>query len=90
METRELIERLYQHHKDYGEYNSINLFEVCCDCKEAAHKLKELQRFIDDMLGDHYVDYLEFYTNRCRELEEELEKVYKNSKNFRKPIDIGV
>lgn len=25
-----------------------------------------------DILGDHYIDYLEFYTNRCRELEEQL------------------
>ena len=36
----------------------------------AANKLKELQCFVDNMLGDHYIDYLEFYTNRCRELEE--------------------
>ena len=41
--------------------------------EEAADRLEQLQRFIDDMLGDHYVDYLEFYANRCRELEEELE-----------------
>lgn len=69
----ELKERLWQHHEDYGQGNPINLFEVCYDCKEAADKLEELQRFIDDMLGDHYVDYLEFYANRCRELEEELD-----------------
>lgn len=46
----------------------------------AAKKLEELQRFIDDMLGDHYVDYLDFYTSRCRELEDELE-YYKNIVN---------
>ena len=44
---------------------------------EAANKLQELQQLVDDMLGDHYVDYLDFYTNRCRELEDELE-YYKN------------
>ena len=43
----------------------------------AAKKLEELQQLVDDMLGDHYVDYLDFYTNRCRELEDELE-YYKN------------
>ena len=43
--------------------------------KEAADKLEELQRLVDDMLGDHYVDYLEFYANRCRELEEELDLI---------------
>jgi hypothetical protein len=42
---------------------------------KAADKLEELQCFIDDMIGDHYVDYLEFYANRCHELEEELEKI---------------
>lgn len=45
----------------------------------AANKLEDLQRFIDDMLGDHYVDYLEFYTNRCRELEEELKRLKNQS-----------
>lgn len=40
--------------------------------REAADKLEQLQRLVDDMLGDHYVDYLDFYTNRCRELEERL------------------
>ena len=46
--------------------------------EEAADRLEELQNFIDDMLGDHYVDYLEFYVNRCHELEEELEKLRKD------------
>ena len=77
METSELVENLYQHYEDFGQGTSISLFEVCLDCKLAAHKIEELQRYIDDMLGDHYVDYLEFYTNRCRELEEKLEKINK-------------
>ena len=77
METNELVERLYQHYEDFGQVYPVSLFEVCCDCKEAAHKIEQLQRLIDDMLGDHYVDYLEFYTNRCRELEEKIENVYK-------------
>lgn len=42
--------------------------------KAAADKLKELQRLIDDMTNDHYVDALDFYSERCRELEDELEK----------------
>ena len=77
MKTSEFIERLYQHHEDFGQGNPVSLFEVCCDCKEAAGRLGELQRLVDDMLGDHYVDYLEFYTNRCRELEEKIENIYK-------------
>ena len=38
----------------------------------AADRLEQLQSFVDDLLGDHYIDYLEFYANRCRELEDEL------------------
>lgn len=47
--------------------------------EEAANKLEQLQRLIDDMLGDHYVDNLDWYSNRCRELEEELENVRSGS-----------
>ena len=45
-------------------------------CREALDKLIELQRFIDNMLGDHYVYYLEWYMERCSYLEDELE-IYK-------------
>lgn len=38
----------------------------------SANKLEELQEYIDNINGDHYVDYLEFYANRCHELEEQL------------------
>lgn len=41
----------------------------------AANRLEELQHIIDDMLGDHYVDYLEFYASRCRELEEKMSEI---------------
>ena len=42
--------------------------------KAAADKLEDLQRLIDDTTNDHYVDALDFYSERCRELEDELEK----------------
>ena len=77
METNELIQRLYQYYEDFGQGEAVSLWEVCLACKKAANKLEELQRLVDDMLGDHYVDYLEFYTNRCRELEEKIENVCK-------------
>lgn len=44
---------------------------------EAADKLEELMKLIDDVLGDHYVDYLDWYANRCRELENEIERLKK-------------
>ena len=77
MELRELMERLYQYYEDFEQGNPVSLWETCRDCREAANKIAELQHFVNDMLGDHYVDYLEFYTNRCRELEEKLEKINK-------------
>lgn len=73
METTELIKKLYQHHEDYGDGKTQNFFDICCDCKEAAERLAYLQRFIDDILGDHYIDYLDFYTARCNELEDKLQ-----------------
>lgn len=75
MEMSELVERLYRRYEDFGQGEIVSLFEACRDGKEAARKIEELQRIIDDMLGDHYVDYLDFYTNRCRELEKKLEKI---------------
>lgn len=77
METTELIERLYQHHEDYAQGHTQDFYEVCYDCRIAANTIGQLQGIIDDMLGDHYVDYLEIYFNRCRELEEKLEKINK-------------
>ena len=72
MTTTELIERLYQHHEDYAQGYIQNFFSICSDCKEAAIKLGQLQQLVDDMTNDHYVDYLEFYASRCRELEEKM------------------
>lgn len=64
MDTREIIKAL--------RYMPGNIAFSPQTRKEAADKLEQLQQIIDDMLGDHYVDYLDFYTNRCRELEEQL------------------
>jgi hypothetical protein len=40
---------------------------------EAADKLEELMNYIDNITNDHYVDYLEWYQNRCNELQDELD-----------------
>ena len=63
MDTRELIEALRYHPGSLAFSPQVR--------KEAADKLEQLQRIIDDMLGDHYVDYLDFYADRCSALEEE-------------------
>ena len=72
MITNELIKRLYQHHEDYIEGYTQDFSQVCLDCKEAAMRLEWIKRLIEDILSDHYIDYLEFYAERCRELEDEL------------------
>lgn len=65
MNTREIIVQLRDLAK-LGVGRSVT--------NAAADKLKELQRLIDDMTNDHYVDTLDFYSERCWELEDELEK----------------
>ena len=70
MTTTEIIRMLFgSMDSEYIQQNDDKIIDVL---KMAAEKLQELQQIVDDMLGDHYVDYLEFYTNRCRELEENL------------------
>ena len=43
MNYDKLIERLYQHDKDYGEGRTQDFFRVCLDCKDAATALSTLQ-----------------------------------------------
>ena len=81
MTTKELIERLYQHHEDCVYGRTQDCLQICFDCREAADRLEIAMRLIDDMTSDHYVDYLEFYANRCRELEEELSEKMSNFSN---------
>lgn len=45
------------------------------DLEEVAFRLHELTQVIDDMTNDHYVDYLEWYAERCHELEEEITRL---------------
>ena len=73
--TRRLIEQLYAHHEDYAQGRTQDLYQVCYDCKQAAEELEAAIQFINDLNGDHYTDYLEFYTNRCIQLEEKIEEI---------------
>ena len=66
METSELINALRKYSTEAMPSEQHKMIVA------AADKLEQLQGFIDDLLGDHYIDYLEFYANRCRELEDEL------------------
>ena len=47
---------------------------------EAADKIEWLQKLVDDMTNDHFVDTLDFYSERCQKLEEDfVELVMKSS-----------
>lgn len=70
MDTREIVNEI----RDYVEKHDMP-FKRYLMLIEAADRLECLQKLIDDMLGDHYVDYLDWYVDRCRELEEELENI---------------
>lgn len=65
MTTRDMIDKL-RHNKD------VNFNEV-------ANRLEDLMQVIDDMTNDHYTDCLEWYAQRCWELEEEIQKLKTNS-----------
>lgn len=47
---------------------------------EVADKLECLVQLIDDIFNDHYVDTLEWYVERCWELEEENAKLKEGRK----------
>lgn len=69
MNTREIVLRLRGLAK-LGVGRSV--------ANAAADKLKELQQLIDDTTNDHYVDTLDFYSERCRTLEDEVERLKKS------------
>ena len=66
MTTREMIIALHK--------------EEDIDLTEVAYRLQELTEVIDDMMNDHYTDYLEWYAQRCWELEEEVERLKEGRK----------
>ena len=71
--TNELIEKLRESMD--SEYIQQNDDKIIALLNIAAEKLEKLQQLVDDMFGDHYTDYLEFYANRCRELEEKMSEI---------------
>ena len=52
MDYNKLIERLYQHDKDYGEGRTQDFFRVCLDCKDAATALSTLQAENEKLRAD--------------------------------------
>lgn len=79
MNTRKLIESLRRQPGNIAFDPQIRA--------EAADRLEQLMQLTDDIHCDHYVDYLDWYTNRCRELEDELEVQTQLAQNGQSAID---
>ena len=71
--TRELIQELRSDRMIMAGDDAIGCKPPTDLELEAADNLERLMRYIDDITNDHYVDYLEWYQNRCDELQEELD-----------------
>ena len=84
MDYNKLIERLYQHDKDYGEGRTQDFFRVCLDCKDAATALSTLQdeneklraeSIMHHNAADNYWHELNEYRQERNEALAELEQV---------------
>lgn len=71
--TRELIQKL-RHGNMIMEGDYVIGYEPPTDLEiEAADKLEYFMNYIDNITNDHYIDYLEWYQDRCDRLQEELD-----------------
>lgn len=73
MEIRSLIENLRQK-AEVNPHQGLLL--------EAADKIEWLQKLIDDSTNDHFVDTLDFYSERCQNLEEDFLELVMQSENI--------
>lgn len=70
MEVKELVKKL----RGYGgRTEGIKLVN------EAADKIEWLQKLVDDMTNDHFVDTLDFYSERCQNLEKDFKELVMSS-----------
>lgn len=52
------------------------------DLEEVAYRLSELTQVVNDMMNDHYIDYLEWYAERCWQLEAEITELKKGGREL--------
>ena len=73
MEVNELVKELREltYHITFTKGKNI--------IGEAADKIEWLQKLVDDMTNDHFVDTLDFYSERCHKLEEDFIELVKKS-----------
>ena len=73
MEIKELIKKLRNCDSESEGVKLVN---------EAADKIEWLQKLVDDMTNDHFVDTLDFYMERCHKLEEDFTELLMDSENI--------
>lgn len=49
---------------------------------EAADKIEWLQKLVEDMTNDHFIDILDFYWERCQNLERDLMELVMESEDI--------
>ena len=73
MEIKELVKKL---RNCGGGTEGIKLVN------EAADKIEWLQKLVDDMTNDHFIDTLDFYSERCQNLESDFIELVMKSENI--------
>ena len=73
MEIKELVKKL---RNCGGGTEGIKLVN------EAANKIEWLQKLVDDMTNDHFVDTLDFYSERCQNLESDFMELIMESERI--------
>ena len=73
VEIKELVKKLRNFD---GETEGIKL------ANEAADKIELLQKLVEDMTNNHFVDILDFYMERCQKLEEDFTELVMQSEDI--------
>lgn len=76
MDSRELVKELRDltYHVAFAKGKEL--------ITSAADKIEWLQKLVDDMTNDHFVDILDFYMERCQKLEEDFMELVVDSEDM--------
>lgn len=76
MDSRELVKELRDltYHVTFTKGKNL--------IHEAADKIEWLQKLVDDMTNDHFVDVLDFYSERCQNLESDFMELVMKSEDI--------
>ena len=92
MDYNKLIERLYQHDKDYGEGRTQDFFRVCLDCKDAATALSTLQAENAQLRAylEYELEHANAYYEECGQWEAENTQLKEKLETIKQERDAAV